>query len=144
MNQVFGTANTGGELFVVALIYSRADNFAEVKATARDSIARFSIDVDGHPEYRCVGDVDVVTDRALAGERVCVLRSMHERTGSELRRAVYTFVLDTVSHDARAARRQKTDAEAGKKPANKAGKTPTRKTPKKATKNHAKKKGKRR
>lgn len=106
MTQVFGTANTGSELFVVALVYSRNEDFGSVLDRTREAIAEFSIDVDGEANYRCIGTVEDVTDRGLSGERLRVYKSIHElkRGGDVTNRVVYTFVLDTVSPDARAAR----------------------------------------
>lgn len=106
LNQVFGTANTGSELFVVALIYSRNRDFGAVLKATKEAIRQFSVDVDGQVAYRCVGGVEDVADHALCGDRVRVLKSIHELRYAETvsHRTVYTFVLDTVSRDARIAR----------------------------------------
>jgi len=102
MQQVFGTANTGQELFLVLVIYSQAPVFETVVQSTRESLRTF--DSDGTGEFATLEAPEEVS--VMSGRCVRIFKTLHgdKSSGSRPTR-LYTVVVDVVSERSRTVRR---------------------------------------
>ncbi|HKO51987.1 MAG TPA: hypothetical protein VJV79_29965 [Polyangiaceae bacterium] len=103
MRQIFGTSNTGQELFLCLVIYSRLSDFGVAVSGALDSLKEFG--ANAPTPYRTVGDPEEVT--LTAGSAVRVFKTLHcERPeiAGPPPRTLLTIVVDIASGASREVR----------------------------------------
>lgn len=104
MQQIFGTANTGQELFLALIIFSKVARFESTVTSVRDTLAGF-----GSETPTPFATIEAPEEAKLtSGTSLRVFKTRHRQAIDDAAspvRTLYTFVVDVVSEPSRSIRR---------------------------------------
>jgi hypothetical protein len=105
MQQIFATGNTGQELFLALIVYSKATRFEGVVAGVRKTLSKYG--AQGTVPFATVGTVADV--EFTSGRSVRIFKTLHrEVPGNEASstRTLFTIAIDVLAEPSRAGRQK--------------------------------------
>jgi hypothetical protein len=105
MQQIFATGNTGQELFLALVVYSKAPQFERVVASVRQTLSEYG--ARGEVPFATVGTVE--DTELTSGRSVKILKTLHREDPSSddsPTRTLFTIAIDVLAEPSRAARQK--------------------------------------